>query len=158
MSLSLRLSSPDLIGEVVFPYGEHLAVDLDFEPGSSLTKQYFRDECDVNVLMARYLETGVLDGRDPASARYFDCTELQSIDYQSAMNFVIEAQSLFGTLPASVRARFGNDPAQVLAFVDDPSNLDECIRLGLLPDLRVPAPTVPLGTSAPVPGASSPPV
>jgi len=150
MSLTLRLSSSTLaVPSTVFPYGDKLSVFVDFSDSPSLTKQSFRDECDINTLMARYMETGILDGRDPASARYVDCTSLQALDYQGAMNFILSAKDLFGSLPASVRARFDNDPGLMLDWVDDPSNLQEAISLGLLPDTRGPAPTVPLGTPSP---------
>ena len=36
--------------------------------------------------------------------------------------------------PAEVRARFGNDPAAFMSFVEDDANRDEARRLGLLRD------------------------
>jgi len=150
VSIPLRsLGSTLAVPSTVFPYGDKLSISIDFSDSPSLTKQYFADECDINTLMARYMETGILDGRDPAAARYVDCTSLQALDYQGAMNFILEAQDLFGSLPAPLRARFDNDPGLMLQFVDDPANLQEAISLGLLPDTRGSAPTVPLGTPAP---------
>ena len=35
-------------------------------------------------------------------------------------------------LPSDVRSRFGNNPAELLDFLNDNSNYDEAIRLGLI--------------------------
>jgi len=47
------------------------------------------------------------------------------------MNTVIVAQSAFDALPARIRERFRNDPAQFLHFMSEDSNLPEMIKLGL---------------------------
>jgi hypothetical protein len=35
-------------------------------------------------------------------------------------------------LPAELRARFENDPAKLIEFIDNSENLDEAINLGLV--------------------------
>jgi phage internal scaffolding protein len=47
-------------------------------------------------------------------------------------NNLIEAQNAFKTLPASIRAEFNNDPAQVIDFLNDPANRDKAIEIGLI--------------------------
>lgn len=149
MSLSRRFSSPSSSPvRIIFPYGEKLDISLsDFPDGR--TKQSFRDECDINRIMARYIETGMLEGRDPNAARYLDVTDLQSMDYQAALNFVIDAQASFFDLPSAIRSRFQNDPGALIAFLDNPVNKDEAIRLGLLPNPDLQSTGVPLGTPNP---------
>lgn len=107
------------------------------DPG--LTKQAFRDECNVNTIMAKYQKTGLLPHVDVHKGRYGDFTNVQ--DYQSSLNQVMAAQDMFNSLPSSIRVRFSNDPAEFLRFVDNPSNLDEMRSLGLLPS-EIPAPNV----------------
>lgn len=98
--------------------------------GASMTQQSFKDECDVNVIMNRYLKTGVLpDNLNQREAQYLDC-EVQ--DFQYAMQLVAGAQSLFNNLPSSIRNRFDNDPARLLAFVNDENNMAEARKMGLL--------------------------
>lgn len=98
--------------------------------GASMTQQSFKDECDVNVIMSRYLKTGILpDNLSQREAQYLDC-EVQ--DFQYAMQLVAGAQSLFNNLPSSIRNRFDNDPARLLAFVNDESNAAEAAKMGLL--------------------------
>lgn len=52
-------------------------------------------------------------------------------DYEEALQIANAAQNQFALLPASVRGRFENNPTKFLAFVTDPANGDECIRMGL---------------------------
>lgn len=111
------------------------------------TKQQFRDECDVNLVMARYLKTGILDGSDPSTARYMDVSS--SMDFHQAMTFIAEAQGQFYDLPANIRYRFKNDPGELLAFLENPFNKAEAVALGLVRDPNVPRETVPLGTPNP---------
>lgn len=97
-----------------------------------MTQQQFKDECDINRIMDRYLRTGVLS--DPLSLRgpgtYADFTEMG--DYMANMNKVVEAREMFESLPAKVRERFANNPANMIEFVMDSSNKEEAIKLGLL--------------------------
>ena len=99
----------------------------------SLTQQSFADECDINNIVARYVTTGVLG--DPLSVptnspQYGDFTSVA--DFHVAQTIIAEATQMFDLLPASIRKRFENDPAQLLAFMEDDSNREEAIKLGLV--------------------------
>lgn len=102
---------------------------LFFTEGPTLTKQAFKDECDINVIMARYEKTGILPNMNPREPRFGDFTSVS--DYHNACNRVIAAQQAFDDLPAEVRARFENDPGQLLAALQDPSRKEELTQLGL---------------------------
>lgn len=109
-------------------YGEKYRCDVEnTEP--SMTKQSFRDECDINVIMKKWEKTGVIDHVRDIQGQYGDFTDVK--DYRSALDAVIQAQEAFDGFPAELRARFSNDPAQFLDFVQDPSNMEEMISLGL---------------------------
>lgn len=116
------------------------------------TKQAFKDECNINTIINRFLRTGVMDFAQKNQARYGDVT---GIEYQSAMNTVAAAKSLFNELPAQLRDRFDNEPALFLDFVQDKRNEEEARELGLLKPKPI-APTAeatPPGTS---PGKTAP--
>jgi phage internal scaffolding protein len=66
----------------------------------------------------------------PLSPRYGDFTGIG--DYHTALNQVIAAEDEFMSLPATLRARFENDPAQLIEFLDNPQNKDEAVQLGLV--------------------------
>src|SRR5262245_43276128 len=110
-------------------YGPKERVKLEFPAGEGRTKQSFKDECDINVIMRRYEKTGVLTHLRKVQPEFADCT---GRDFNEAMNLVAEARTAFAELPSSVRDRFDNDPAKFLDFCQDEGNLDEAGELGLL--------------------------
>lgn len=95
----------------------------------SLAQQHFKDECDINNILRQFNVTGLLP-ESPLSPRYGDFTGV--VDYQSALNAVIAAEDGFMALPAEIRARFENDPENLINFLDNESNKDEAIKLGLI--------------------------
>lgn len=103
---------------------------------NSKTLQQFKDEADINVLLARFSATGSY--YDPAtvsastmrSPQYGDYSDLPT--YQEAQQIVLESEALFDALPSALRDRFGNDPANLLDFINNPDNVDEAIKLGIL--------------------------
>lgn len=109
-------------------YGPKLRVGLACR-GPSLTKQSHRDECDINVILKRYEQSGVIPDYGGHEGRYLDCT---GMEFQSAMEIIAKGRSVFAELPAAVRARFENDPAKMLDFVHDPANREEALAMGLL--------------------------
>lgn len=96
--------------------------------GVSLTDPQFVDECDVNKILKRFGATGELPrvSRSVVSGDFSDVG-----DFQSCLERINRAKDEFLSLPSDIRARFGNDPEAYVGFVLDPTNQDECIRLGL---------------------------
>lgn len=99
----------------------------------SRTKQSFKDECDINKIMKRFKKTVGVDYLTKFSGyTNGDFGDFSAIsDYRSAIEQVSHAREVFDRLPAKVRFKFGNDPAQFLDFCQDPKNLDEMCNLGL---------------------------
>jgi phage internal scaffolding protein len=54
------------------------------------------------------------------------------MSYHEMQNVIADANSAFASLPATVRARFENDPAKYIEFVSDENNLEEARELGML--------------------------
>lgn len=99
----------------------------------SLAQQHFKNDADINTIMARYNKTGFLvDPLNPGTARpqYGDFADLT--DYQTAQNIIAHSIQAFETLPAAMRKRFNNDPAEMLAFLENESNREEAVKLGLV--------------------------
>jgi len=96
---------------------------------ATLTQQHFKDETDINNILRQFNITGLLP-EQPLSPRYGDFTGIG--DYHSALNAVIAADDQFMALPAILRARFENDPAQLIDFLSDENNRSEAEKLGLL--------------------------
>jgi phage internal scaffolding protein len=105
---------------------------------ASLAQQHYRDECDINNILRQFNITGILPN-SPLAPRYGDFTGIQ--DYQSALNAVMAAEDGFLALPADIRARFENDPANLIDFLADESNRAEAEKLGLVdPKIEVSTP------------------
>lgn len=100
--------------------------------GKGATKQSFKDECDVNNILAKYQKTGLLTHYSNANPRFGDFSSVP--DYRSSLDLVRKAQEYFMELPAALRGRFKNDPAVLLEFVADSRNKQEAIELGLIAD------------------------
>lgn len=102
----------------------------------SLAVQSERDEVDINTIVKRFGLTGKLPD-DVRSPQYGDFTSV--LDYQGALNAVMEADREFMRLPADLRARFHNDPQALLSFVGNDENREEAQKLGLLKPIEAPA-------------------
>lgn len=102
----------------------------------SRTRQEFAVECDVNEIMKRYQKTGVLPRFGQVEPRYLDLTNVP--DFHAAMNLMADAEAAFMRLPAAVRLRFANDPAEFVGFAEQPENLEELRKWGLAPPAKAP--------------------
>jgi len=116
-------------------------VRLSFVGDDGLTKQSMKDECDINLIMAKFVKTGAVEHAIKFSGEYGFAT---SVDFKDAMDIVARGESMFEELPAAIRNRFENDTGRFLDFVQDPANADEMLELGLreppTPEEALPAP------------------
>lgn len=103
-----------------------------------MTKQEFKDECDINNIVKKFERDQLVDHVMAVQGRYGDFGEAGT--FHEAMNTVRDAQEMFESVPAAIRAEFGNDPG---AFLDWAINApdDELRERGLMPPASVdPAP------------------
>lgn len=99
-----------------------------FDPDENQAKQSFKDECDINKIMARFQKTGILDHYTKHAPQYMD---IPAIDYHEALNIIATAESMFEELPSEARKKFDNDPEKFLEFVQNPANAEQLADLGL---------------------------
>lgn len=92
-----------------------------------LTQQQFTEECDINQILKKFIQTGILDNIGPGV--YADLGDAN--EYRESLHIIKEASEMFASLPAHIRDRFQNDPAQYLDFVHDEKNLAEGQELGI---------------------------
>lgn len=109
---------------------ERVRVSRDNRSPEVGAKQSFADEADINKQMALWRRPGVGVPPRVVPPSYGDFTNAS--DYLEACQRVVDAQEAFNSLPAKVRRRFENSPAQLLDFVADPANTEEAIELGLV--------------------------
>lgn len=126
-------------------YSPKKRISLSFPEDSEYTKQEFKQECDINNILNKYAATGEIPNLNHAPPQYLDVSS--GHDFQAAMEYVAGAQSLFQDMPANIRARFGNDPAQFLDFCSHEKNRPELAEMGLL--RPTPAPVIPVADLPP---------
>ena len=95
----------------------------------SRTQQSFAEESDINTIVRRFNLTGELPSHFRAP-QYGDFDGIA--DYQSALNQVMAANEAFMSMPAGLRARFHNNPQNLIEFLSKEENREEAVRLGLL--------------------------
>lgn len=94
------------------------------------TQQQFKEQCDINNIISKYKKTGMITHLAQKQGVFADVSKIK--DYHQSLQKVLDANAAFNLLSAEVRARFQNDPAQLLQFLQDPKNYDEGVKLGLL--------------------------
>lgn len=103
-------------------------VQISF-PEEGRTKQSFKDECDINLIMAKFTKTGAINHVNTFGQTYGFAN---SIDFTEAMQLITTAQQMFDGLPSAIRTQFENDPSQFLDFVQDDDNTAEMQKMGLI--------------------------
>lgn len=94
-----------------------------------LTEQAHKDRCNINSIMAKYDKNGLITHISKFESEFGDTT---GIEFKQMMDKVASARSSFEELPSKIRKRFDNDPTKLLQFMDDASNREEAIKLGLI--------------------------
>lgn len=129
--------------------GEKPGIKFD-QPSQTL--QSFKDDADINCIIARFENTGVLvDPTVPVSRtpQFGDYSDMPT--YQEAQNVIVAANNAFNDLSAKIRERFGNDPAAYFDFVQSlkkgSDDYAEAVRLGIVNE--------PLDSNSEVPSGSA---
>lgn len=99
---------------------------------TSLTQQSLAAETDINAIMRKYEKTGVITHVARYAGEYGDFSGVP--DYKTGLERIMAADEMFASLPARIRDRFGNDPANFIEFATNPENLPELRKMGLAPE------------------------
>lgn len=128
--------------------GEKPGIKFD-QPSQTL--QSFKDDADINCIIARFENTGVLVDPTVSVSRppqFGDYSDMPS--YQEAQNVILAANNAFNSLSSNIRERFGNDPAAYFDFVqslkEGSEDYAEAIRLGIIDKPLDRTPEVPSGS------------
>ncbi len=102
------------------------------------TKQCFKDECDINAIMARAAQGGTISHLEKNKGTYADFSDY---DFFEATQMLTRGREIFDDLPAEVRREFGQSPQRFFDYVNDPANKDKLEQK--LPDLAKPGTQLP---------------
>lgn len=102
--------------------------------GEKIVQQNFKDKTDINVIMRKHLTSGHGSIQPPGrpGGREPRFVNLTGETYHEMLCKVQDIQGQFAGLPSRVRKRFANNPQLLLKFLEDPKNLEEAIKLGLV--------------------------
>ena len=112
----------------------------------SCTLQEFKDEADINNLVARYKQTGAFydalaarnQGALPRVPLFEDVSEIP--DFAAAQEIINQGKDAFAALPPSIKSAFSNSPDLFLAFVTENAKNPEALRkVGFLAQQAQPA-------------------
>lgn len=104
----------------------HRRVAISFKDVNSMTDPQFKDECSIDGIVRRY---GILPSPSvPAIGA--DVSDIG--DFEECMRRVQDGLDHFISLPSDIRARFGNDPKAFFSWINDPSNIEEACKVGLM--------------------------
>lgn len=100
----------------------------------SRTKQSFRNECDINLIMKKFAKVQGTEFltrfNGYVGGQFGDFSTVT--DYRSAIEQVRSAEDVFMRLPAVVRKQFDHNAASFLDFVQNPANAGELVKMGLV--------------------------
>ena len=96
----------------------------------TMTKQAFREECDINRIMARYELTGQIEHVNRKQPIYGDFSQFS--DYQTMLGKVNQATEAFEALPSELRKELKYDPQNLFGWIQNPANKEKAIKYGLM--------------------------
>lgn len=117
---------------------------IDFSDAERITKQSFKEESDINTIVARWLKTGIPPSAiadNMERARYMDFDNVD--DYLDMQERVASVNSNFELLPADIRTMFNNEASELIEFLSDPANQAAAAELGFADPPSTPAPEQP---------------
>jgi len=97
------------------------------------TKQAFKDETDINVILKRAQKSGTISHLNRFEGRYADFSQY---DFGENMQKLAEGREIFDALPPEIRSEFDQNPANFFQYVNDPANKDDLLKK--LPGLAAP--------------------
>jgi len=104
-------------------------VITSFQNAIGRTDQSFKKDCDVNEIMRKFIKTGQINHLKTNQGVYADVSEFG--DLTDSVLRIQKAKEAFEALPASLRKTLGNQLLNLIDYLQDPSNDEEAIKLGL---------------------------
>ena len=120
-------------------FSDMARVQVDFSNSPSRTKSEFKEEADVNNIVAQCIKKAISLPSGDRQPLFEDFSNIGT--YQDAVTSVAQANEEFSHLPSEIRAKFDNNVQSLMDFIGDPENKDEAIQLGLLPQEEAPVVT-----------------
>ena len=111
--------------------------EIELVPIDGRTQNSFKDETDINKILAKAQKTGTVSHLAKHALSYGDFSDVP--DLLEAQNRLVRGREIFAELPSEVRKEFGNDMFSFFEYVNDPANkesLEEKLPALAAPDSR----------------------
>lgn len=105
----------------------------EFSASLTPVQQHQANDVNINSLMAKYRVSQTMRQRKEAPV-FADFSNVS--DYFDAQLQMQHAEELFMSLPAKVRFQHNNNPGNFLAWAENPDNLPELIKMGVVSPLE----------------------
>lgn len=99
--------------------------DASRESHGEVTNQSFKDECDINRVLARAQHGASLSHLLNHGGQYGDFSDWTADTYENMRIAFAKGESIFNDLPSEVRDEFDNNPGKFFEFVNNPANVDK---------------------------------
>ncbi len=99
--------------------------------GPSEVREAFKDEADINNIVARYQKTGQMP-LNADEARFGDVSDFR--DYKAALDFVREARDNLRDMPEEARGQYQADPDGFIEALEEATTRDDLVALGIVVD------------------------
>lgn len=104
---------------------------LIFAEDEGMTQQHFKDECDVNLIIKRYVQTGVMEHTSNSEPWFGDVSDVPT-NLAESYESLARAEAAFMALPAEIRKSLDNDPAKLETWLSEPENRFKAEEFGLI--------------------------
>lgn len=101
----------------------------------SKTNQSFKDQCDINTIVSKFMKTGEFNHLAKRQGFYADVSQFP--DLLGAHLIIKESEASFARLPAELRKEFGNNPLEMIEWLQNPENKQKAEEMGLIPKTEV---------------------
>lgn len=118
------------VEKIILPNGKtRTRVYTTYEQPSK-TDESFKDDCDVNIILDRFMKTGQITHLAKKPSSYADVSDIPNL--LDAHIAISNAKTAFGRLPSELRRKLNNDPLNLEEYLKDPENHEEAEHYGLL--------------------------
>jgi phage internal scaffolding protein len=124
-------TKPEEPGQLCIMQGDKCVKVLTITGQENRVDQSYGANLEINSMLARADKANLLKHSVKFEGEYDDIPHL---DYQTAMNQVAQANSMYEALPASYRKDFKN-AGEFLQFVQNPENSEKMRKMGILKGL-----------------------
>lgn len=115
--------------------------------GETMTEQHHKESCDMQHILKKFRNTGVLDHVAQHQGSYMNLPDAPT--FHEAQNMIAEAKSVFESVPAHIRQDFDNDASKFVDFMQNNDNIDTIKAYGLDASHLTPKPQTPEPTPTP---------